>query len=262
MIKLIVTDMDGTFLDDNKKFPQEFWNIYEKLKKKNIRFVVASGRQYQNLKNIFNKIKNEIIFIAENGSFVVSKEKETYSKVLSREIVLKYLEIGRKIKSCNLVLCGKKSAYIEKTDKMFLNEVKKYYDKIEVVKNLNEVVDDELIKIAFCDLTGTEKNVYPYMRNEKDCQIVISGEIWLDVSHLESNKGIALEYIQKKFKITEEETMAFGDYLNDYEMLKKAKYSYAMKNAHYKVKEICKEITDSNNEYGVLKVIKEKVLDE
>lgn len=259
MIKLIVTDMDGTFLDDKKRFSDEFWYIYEELKKKNIKFVVASGRQYFNLKKIFKKIENELTFIAENGSIVIDGKKEVYSRILERELVLKYLEIGRKIPSCNLVLCGKKSAYIENMDDEFLEEVKKYYEKIEIVKDLTEVKNDEIIKIAFCDLGGTEKNVYPHLKNEKDSQIVVSGEIWLDVSHLESNKGIALENLQKKLNITEDETMAFGDYLNDYEMLKKAKYSYAMENAHHEIKKICKNIAKNNNESGVIVAIKERI---
>ena len=134
MIKLIVTDMDGTFLDDKKRFSDEFWYIYEELKKKNIKFVVASGRQYFNLKKIFKKIENELTFIAENGSIVIDGKKEIYSRILERELVLKYLEIGRKIPTCNLVLCGKKSAYIENMDDEFLEEVKKYYEDSQYYK--------------------------------------------------------------------------------------------------------------------------------
>ena len=43
MIKLIATDMDGTFLDSNKRFDFEFIDIFYELKKRDIKFVVASG---------------------------------------------------------------------------------------------------------------------------------------------------------------------------------------------------------------------------
>ncbi|MGL5963169.1 MAG: HAD hydrolase family protein, partial [Fusobacteriaceae bacterium] len=71
MIKLVVTDMDGTFLNDKKEFSEEFWDIYSEMERREIKFVVASGRQYQNLRKNFERIKEKIIFIAENGSYVV-----------------------------------------------------------------------------------------------------------------------------------------------------------------------------------------------
>ncbi|MEG0068202.1 Cof-type HAD-IIB family hydrolase [Cetobacterium sp.] len=259
MIRLIVTDMDGTFLNDEKKFSNEFWDIYEKLEQKNIKFVVASGRQYQNLRKNFEKIKDRIIFIAENGSYVVENEKELYSRVLSEDLIKKYVELGRRIPTTNIVLCGKKSAYIESTDAEFVKEVEKYYEEKKIVKNLLEIEDDEIIKIAYCDLTGTEENVYPHLEKEVDCQIVVSGQIWLDVSHLESNKGIALEILQEKIGIAFDETMVFGDYLNDYEMLQKGRYSYAMENAHEKIKEIANFMAKSNNQNGVIEELKKIV---
>ncbi|WP_047384188.1 Cof-type HAD-IIB family hydrolase [Cetobacterium sp. ZWU0022] len=256
MIKLVVTDMDGTFLDDEKNFSDEFWNIFQKMEEKNIKFVVASGRQYQNLKKNFDKIKDKIVFIAENGSYVVQNEEEIYSRVLTVEMIEKYVGIGRKIPTTDIVLCGKKSAYIESKNPKFLKEVEKYYEEREIVEDLLDVKHDEIIKIAFCDLTGTEEHVFPHVKNEIDCQVVVSGEIWLDVSHLESNKGIALEALQLELDISYDETMIFGDYLNDYDMMKKGKYSFAMENAHDEIKKIANFMAKSNNESGVLEELK------
>ncbi|MGL5936082.1 MAG: Cof-type HAD-IIB family hydrolase, partial [Cetobacterium sp.] len=230
-----------------------------KMEEKGIKFVVASGRQYQNLRKNFDKIKDKIIFIAENGSYVIENEEEIYSRNLSDSTIQKYIEIGRRIPTTNIVLCGKKAAYIESENSEFKKEFEKYYEKREVVKDLLDVKHDEIIKIAYCDLTGTEKNVYPHINEEIDCQIVVSGDIWLDVSHLESNKGIALEALQKTLGVGYEETMIFGDYLNDYEMLKKGKYSFAMENAHEDIKKISNFIAKSNNDNGVLEELKKIV---
>ncbi|MGL4910126.1 MAG: HAD family hydrolase, partial [Cetobacterium sp.] len=68
--------------------------------------------------------------------------------------------------------------------------------------------------------------------------------------------GIALEALQKSLGVVYEETMIFGDYLNDYEMLKKGKYSFAMENAHEEVKKISNFIAKSNNDNGVLQELK------
>ena len=70
------------------------------------------------------------------------------------------------------------------------------------------------------------------------------------------NKGEAIKIIQENYNISFDETMAFGDYLNDFEMMQNCKYSYAMENAHPKLKEICNYRAKSNDEDGVVDAIK------
>ena len=62
--------------------------------------------------------------------------------------------------------------------------------------------------------------------------------------------------IQENYNISFDETMAVGDYLNDFEMMQNCKYSYAMENAHPKLKEICNYRAKSNDEDGVVDAIK------
>ena len=77
---------------------------------------------------------------------------------------------------------------------------------------------------------------------------------------MNANKGTAIDIIQKKFNISKKETMVFGDYLNDLEMMSTGKYSFAMKNAHPLLKEHCNFTAESNNDNGVIKAIKKYVL--
>jgi len=68
-----------------------------------------------------------------------------------------------------------------------------------------------------------------------------------------------MEVLQEKFGVSFEQTMAFGDYLNDLELLQKAHYSYAMANAHPEVKKVARFIAKSNDENGVVEVLSELV---
>ena len=74
------------------------------------------------------------------------------------------------------------------------------------------------------------------------------------------NKGAALEKIQKDENISYEETMVFGDFYNDIEMLGKAKFSFVMENANEDMKQYGNYIAKSNRDYGVIKAIEEYVL--
>ena len=69
MIKFIATDMDGTLLNSKKELSPEFYDVFEELKKRNILFAAASGRQYYTLAKEFNDIKDDMLFIAENEKF-------------------------------------------------------------------------------------------------------------------------------------------------------------------------------------------------
>jgi len=157
MIKLIASDMDGTLLNSKGNLPEDFDKVADKLINKGVVLVAASGRQYYTLKNTFSNIKDDMVFLAENGAYVVYKNKELYSYIISKEEVIKIIESSRKIPGVDIVLCGKNGAYIENTEERFLTEVKKYYHKYEVVESLLEAKDD-FVKVSLFDSLGAAEN--------------------------------------------------------------------------------------------------------
>ena len=260
MIKLIATDMDGTFLDDNNQFPKDFYKVFHTLKKKGIIFGAASGRQYYNLVERFHDVKENMLFIAENGTYVVYKGKELYSHTLNLQEAKKFVELARMIEGVHIVLCGKKSAYIEHSAPEALAEVNKYYTRCQLVDDLMEV-DDDILKVSLLDFKGAEQNSIPFFTPyQGDYQITVGGYYWMDIMSAGANKGIAIRKVQEFLNIDADETMVFGDYLNDLEMMQSAYYSFAMENAHKRIKEIARFETKSNNQSGVIETIKEHIL--
>ena len=260
MVKLIVSDMDGTLLDNEHRINSEFWETFEELKKRKIIFSAASGRQYYNLLEKFDLIKDDIIFIAENGTYVVKNNEELFSNTMDKKEAAELIKIGREIEGAYLVLCGKKAAYIEDQDARLIEEVEKYYHKYEVVEDIMKV-DDEVLKVTLCDFKGSEDNSYTYYMDYTDSfKVTVSGKIWLDIVNKTANKGVAIEKVQEILGISSKETMAFGDYLNDVEMVQNAGHGYAMENAHPELKKAAKFIAKSNEENGVVETIKEVVL--
>lgn len=250
--------MDGTLLNARHQLSPAFYPLFDQMKAKGLQFAVASGRQYFNLLNRFETIKDEVIFIAENGSYVVYKGEELLVQAMEHDVVKDQLITVRKIPDVYAILCGKKSAYVESLAPRFIENVKMYYDKYEVVDDLLKVGNDQFLKIAICDLAGSEVNSYNFFKQKQDVlQVKISGHTWLDISHKLANKGRAIEVLQNKYRISIDETMVFGDYLNDLEMMQQATFSYAMENAHVDIKNAARFITKSNEEDGVVIVLKE-----
>ena len=258
MIKLIATDMDGTLLNSKKEFPNELFDVIDQLHKQNIKFSVASGRQYYTLLKDFELVKDEMIFICENGALVFDQGENIFCDSLSYESIVQLIEIIRKIEHAYPILCGVKSAYIENSTEAFEKNVAMYYARFERVNDLLEVAkNDRICKIAIFDTRDAQTNTYKHLASLSETfKVSLSGHEWVDIMNLSVNKGEAIRLIQKKYDISYEETMAFGDYLNDYEMMKSCYYSYAMKNAHEDLKEICRFEAPSNDENGVIKTIK------
>ena len=149
---------------------------------------------------------------------------------------------------------------IESHDERLIKQTAKYYERYKIVEDLTSI-DDDILKVTICDFNGSENNSNNYFDEYRDkVQITVSGEIWLDIVAKGINKGVAINEIQNLLNIDYKETMVFGDYLNDLEMMSSAYHSYAMANAHDTLKKAARFIAKSNDENGVIQAIKSVAL--
>lgn len=255
MIKIVFSDMDGTLLTSENKLPAGFDETIAELKNRGVIFAPASGRQYFSLIRSFEKYRDEFLFVAENGTLVMHKGKEIFSSPIGFDAAKEVLAASEGFDHILRVYCGKKDAYIlrEQNTDEFHFELEKYYTHNGVVDSF-DTLDDIPLKISFFDATGNvRENVYDKLAQFYDpLQVVLSSDYWVDVMSPSINKGEAVKNIQRVMNFKPEECAAFGDYLNDYEMLQAVGYSFAMANAHPDVKKVAKFETTSNDQAGVL----------
>lgn len=263
MIKLIVTDMDGSLLNDAKQLPADFFEVFTELQRRKIIFAVASGRQYYTLQQEFYDIRDSVYFIAENGSYVAYRDKVLHLDAMPHADVVEIILKGREVEDAFLIVCGKDGAYVENSNIDFLNEAKKYYRRLEIVEDLTQIQDD-ILKVTLCDFRNAEFNSLKHFEKYSNrFKVAVGAELYLDINNFTANKGNALRQLQQRLGITADETLVFGDYLNDLEMMPAATYSYAMKNAHPEILQISNFITEfDNNESGVTRTISKLCLDE
>ena len=256
-IRLIATDMDGTLVDDAKRIHDELWPLIDELHARGITFCPASGRQYYNLVQEFEGVADELVFIAENGTYVVAQGKEISSDCLMLEVAQQVVSRVRGIPEAGAVLCGKGSAYIERRDPSFVDQVALYYARLRVVDDLLEISDDDVLKVAVYDFASAERNTAPRLAELAGShQVVVSGAHWVDVLSATANKGRAVRQVQKALGVTPDQTMVFGDFLNDLEMMDAATYSFAMANAHPLLRERASWVAPTNNANGVVRTIR------
>ncbi len=245
MIKLIASDIDGTLLQHGaKSFEPELFDVIRKLKEKGIIFVAASGRHYENIVSLFEEVKDEILYVADNGSMYTVNGELHIPEVHSRELVEELLEVVRDDEQCEIAFSCAGSLYVESDNQAYIDEMKEELDVIVTEDFL--ALNKDVINVSLCGVNGTDKIAEKYERlfGEK-AHVVTSGSWWMDIMPFGVNKGSALQHLIEDLGIKPEECVAFGDQWNDAEMLKLVGQSYAMNIAPQEIQEFCTHTTDN-----------------
>ena len=145
----------------------------------------------------------------------------------------------------------------QSNSKTIIQILKEYYSSYQRISNTEEILHAPL-KVALYHPVSGEHNIYPAVKGyDKVLQVKISGDYWVDLSHKEANKGVALQKLLDHYNIDRSEILVFGDYLNDIEMLRMTPNSVAMGNAHPEIKAMASIVTESHDNFGVERVLQE-----
>ncbi|WP_054951798.1 Cof-type HAD-IIB family hydrolase [Flaviflexus massiliensis] len=256
-VRLVVCDMDGTLLDDDGNIPEAFWPLLDKMLERGIVFAPASGRQLATLKKMFGHEDEIRTYISENGTFVMSDGEIVSITPIERADYIQSVDIIRNIdyRNAGVVVGGAKGAYAERKDQEFVDKIRTYNRALTLVDDLKNV-DDQMLKMAIYDFDGISSRVLEDLAILPDtANVVLSGDRWIDIMSAAGNKGKAVADLQRALGVTPEQTVVFGDYLNDLEMMRRAHLSFAMENAHPTIRETARYIAPSNTKQGVLSVL-------
>lgn len=264
-IRLIAVDMDGTFLNSQGDYARaRFAQLYQQMKQKGIKFVVASGNQYYQLKSFFPDIDAEIAYVAENGGYIVDRQQEIYCGQLTPDEVNRVIATIGAITGVRFLVCGKKGAYmLPGAGEEFFAGMCVFYHHLDRVDHYTQI-DDTIFKFA---LGFHQPDVSELMMNIKrelgDIVVpVSSGHASVDLIIPGNHKANGVKRIQQRYGIEDHEVLAFGDGGNDLEMLRHAGFGFAMSNGSEAAKAAAGYRAPSNDEQGVLQVIERCLSDE
>jgi hypothetical protein len=265
MYKLIVTDMDGTLLNSDKKISEETLLALRALMNAGCKFTLATGRIYRAAKRYGDQIGIKTPLICCNGAVIVdpATDELLYGAPIPKAIGQKVIEIARRY-DVYFHLYDKEVIYSERMENIIAYFRKVSKDQPPQYRIHTEVVADAL---AIFDQTAIYKIGLHYdntdramaMRKEIEEIDGVSGfkslETIYDVLLSGVNKGSALAHLCELLSIERGQVMAFGDNENDLEMLEFAGMGVAMANAEAFVQDVADHVTASNDEEGVLKAL-------
>lgn len=256
MIRLIVSDLDGTLMHGDRSVPVRFFEQYHELKRRGVLFVPASGNQVATMRQILAPISGELTYIADNGGLIMQGEEILYEQPIPECALLTSLELLKQYPQCIKVFNGREGALIDESDRARAGDALIYLQQYKYVDDLANHPQG-IYKFAIADFTGHIAEICEALRPHLPAgvRLATSGNGWMDITNEHANKGLTLAWLQNHLGIAPEETLAFGDQMNDAEMLAHAKYSFAMENCDPQLRAHATHIAPSNEDDGVVQIL-------
>lgn len=277
-IETIITDLDGTLLNSNNQIDYKTKEILIDAQKRGIKLILASGRSTNAMWPYAIELemdKYNGLLLSYNGACVTDcKTKDTlYSMPLDKSTTTSILQ---HIKSFDTTVIVNDDNYVYVHDAYsgiveldgYFGDKHETYNTIEgearsgnylirEVSDLAKFIDFPLYKILVVGYARylnqyKDKIIEPF---KETTTALFSSPFFLEFTHPNVDKGETIENILPKFGINIEKTIAFGDGMNDYNMLQKVKIGVAMKNAVPELKDIADTITESNDDKGIYKFL-------
>ena len=256
MIKLVVTDVDGTLVGDGKmQLNPEYFDVIRALVDKGIHVVMASGRTYDSIREIIEPVKDLVWYISDSGCTIKTDHGFESTSELPHDLLREFIKDVRKVPGLSYFLSDTQYSYLPEKDTLMYNSLTyQYHYNTVYVENLDEVPNGPYSKITLFRETDIETYANEYLTNKwsKVFNMAKSGTCWIDCTMPGINKASALQVIMERLGVSREEVMATGDNQNDIEMIQYAGVGLGVASAHPDLKAVANAIIPSYKEDGVL----------
>lgn len=232
-IKLIACDLDGTLLPAHASACNpEVFPMIRKLIGMGVYFVPASGRQYLNLQKLFTPVKDDIMYLCENGALVMYLNQVLVKRQFEDALAMRICHAVLKHPDCEVVISGERTCYLIPKKASFASYIRDGVGNHITLIDSPERIEEPVIKVSYYTSPEQQASVTAYFEEvfrEEACIIVTSGNQWVDFAPEGTGKGAALKEIGRALGISSDEMAAFGDNENDRTMLEYVGHPYLMK---------------------------------
>lgn len=273
-IKLIATDLDGTFVDDRKQLIAENVQAFKECAEQGIQIVPTTGRTIVGIPEEIRNLPGVRYVITSNGATIVDLQIQEIisSCLMNAGTVLRIMELARDSEDDIMY-----DAYVDGvgyTKQEFWDNLLHYVPNpavLDLVRKTRKPVPDSIEHIRSLGADIEKINLFFVTEDARVrmrsvladiSEVIVSSSLPnnLEINAAGADKGGALFRLAKLLGIRQEETMAFGDGENDISMLRMAGFGVAMENAEEHVKAVANHITVTNNEAGVAVALRKFVL--
>lgn len=263
-VQLILSDIDGTILDDNHQIDRQLPMTIQKLKEKELPFILASARSPKGIIPLAQALGLiDFPIVCYNGALIIESTLRRNQFIAEhplreKEVVRIISELKENFPHVAINLYSGMDWIVEQTDEWVAQEMN-ITDDSPLHMSFEHYFDlkKHTHKLLLIEEAAVINQVQEYLEslNLPDVSIYLSKDNYLEVTSTHVSKEQALLDIADYYNIPLTNIMAFGDNFNDLPMIKRAGIGVAMGNAPEEVKQGADIVTDSNNEHGVTRII-------
>jgi Cof subfamily protein (haloacid dehalogenase superfamily) len=257
--KVIFFDVDGTLIDYSRGMKDILDSTKEaiaSIKSQGNLAVLATGRPKSFLTDEIYKL-NFDGYITSNGAYIELKGKEIYNREIDRNTLKNIIDTFEK-EGIEFIFEGQKLSYFSSFSSLYMKRLlngfaipKKY---ITDEWRLEEVSTNKFVAIL-----DTEHKIIKAKEvfGDKFAFMKHPGEVSYDVYFKDCTKADGINRLVKYLNIPMDNTYAFGDGINDIEMLQTVKYGIAMGNANERLKKVADLVTNDVSSHGIYNALKQ-----
>ncbi len=265
MYKAVISDLDGTLLSTDHKVSQFTHDTIERLFAQDIRFVIATGRHYLDVHKMIEAMELESYLITCNGAQVHNKQGELiYNAVLPEDVANDLLDI--EVPDDILLNVYLDDAWMVNRPDESLNKYSPQSGFSYQVQPIAEMNRDRINKVFYWGPHETLLKIAEQVRSKLGDSVysAFSLPVCFEVMAHGVNKGHAVEVVLDEKQIDIQNAIAFGDGMNDFEMLSVVGQAVIMENALPELKQRLPQahITGSNGQDGVANYLITHVLNQ
>lgn len=228
--RALFLDIDGTIIRPDDQIETSTKEAINKVQKKGVEVFLATGRPIHEIEELAEEL-NITSFIGYNGAFAIYKGQDLFQEPMQPETVLHFLNTVEANQHEAVIYTNSINAFTTLTDPV----IEKFIKKFHLHKNeiLSSSVLDNVLGMTLINLKENEHLFYQGQPGIHLSQVNIEGmQHCFDVIRDTVNKGIGIERVLQRLGVAKESAIAFGDGLNDKEMLQSVGEGFAMGNAH------------------------------
>jgi Cof subfamily protein (haloacid dehalogenase superfamily) len=262
-IELVLADVDGTLVTDDKELTDRTVAAVGSLKDAGVKFAITSGRPPRGMQMLVEPLQLELPLAAFNGGLFarpdmsVIEERSIDSGLVEAIVAL----IGQHeldawlYRGSDWLLRDKDVPHEQKEADTVRFEPTVVASFDGITERIAKIVGvgDDLDAVAKAEAEAHEKF-------GEHVSAARSQPYYLDVTHPQANKGAVLHYFSREYEIPLERIATLGDQPNDMLMFDGAGLSIAMGNAGKEVQRAATRVTASNEDEGFAQAIEQFVL--
>ncbi|MGJ7912703.1 HAD family hydrolase [Neobacillus sp. LXY-1] len=252
--KCLFLDVDGTILTPDNTIQSSTRDAIAQVQNKGVEVFLSTGRPLHEIDELAKEL-NIQSFVGYNGAYAKYKGKDLYQESMDPEIIEQFLKIAKEHNHKAVLFTDSANFFTE----MDSPTVKEFIEVFHLTKNevYSRQKERNILGMTLMNLKETDPELYQPTPGFHLSQVNIANMLHCyDVIMDKINKGYGIQMVLKHLGLSKEVAIAFGDGMNDKEMLHSVGEGFAMGNGHPDLFQYAKHRTTAVTDSGIFNGLK------